>query len=316
MKKLRIVFMGTPEFAVASLEQIAQAGFEIAGVVTTPDKPAGRGLKVKESAVKQYAIEHGLKVFQPVKLNDPEFLQSLHSLAADVFVVVAFRKLPEEVWQMPKKGTFNLHASLLPDYRGAAPINHAIINGERITGVTTFFINAGIDTGKIIYKEEIAIGSNETAGELHDRLMVAGAALVIKTLNAIEKENVVSVEQPAIRSALKPAPRIFREDCKINWNQPVSKIHNLIRGLSPYPAAYCTFEMAKGASEFKILRCMPSAIVAGNNAGDALILHEKELLIACSDFYLKIIELQPSGKKPMKAAEFLRGLRDYNLKAL
>ena len=238
MEKLRIVFMGTPEFAVGILDTIYKNKYEIVGVITAADKPAGRGQKIKYSAVKEYALENNLRLLQPTNLKDETFLEELRSLKANLQVVVAFRMLPEVVWRMPKFGTFNLHASLLPEYRGAAPINWAIINGETKTGVTTFFIDDKIDTGAMILNDEIAIDENETAGELHDRLMVLGSETVIKTLALIEKGDVtttVQSENPEIKTAYK----LNRENCKIDWNKSGREIHNLIRGLSPYPAAWC-----------------------------------------------------------------------------
>eukprot|EP01133_Synstelium_polycarpum_P013969 gene13969-16471_t len=234
---MKIVFMGTPDFAVASLDALFKAGFEIAAVVTAADKPAGRGQKLSESAVKKYAQEKGLKVLQPVRLKDPEFIAELHDLKADLQVVVAFRMLPEAVWSMPPKGTINLHASLLPQYRGAAPINHAIINGEKESGVTTFFLKHEIDTGDIIFSEKVSIGPQDTAGELHDQLMQTGAGLLVKTVQAIADGNYTEQPQPQAAD-LKHAPKIFKDFCQIDWNQSAGLIHNLIRGLSPYPTAF------------------------------------------------------------------------------
>ena len=238
MKKLKVVFMGTPEFAVATLDAIVKADYEVVGVITAPDKPAGRGRKLNESAVKKYAVENGLHLMQPSNLKNEEFLKELKSLQADVQVVVAFRMLPKVVWEMPKYGTFNLHASLLPNYRGAAPINWAIINGETKTGVTTFFIDEKIDTGNIILREETTIGEDEIVASLHDRLMNIGSKLVVKTLDLISTGNVKTVPQP--EEDLKPAPKIFTDTCKIDWNDSLENIYNLIRGLNPYPAAWTT----------------------------------------------------------------------------
>lgn len=235
--RMKIVFMGTPEFAVASLDALSAAGFEIVGVVTAADKPAGRGQKLQESAVKKYAVEKGFKVLQPLKLKDPDFVQELKSLHADLQVVVAFRMLPEIVWDMPAKGTINLHASLLPQYRGAAPINHAIINGETESGATTFFLKHEIDTGDVIFSEKVAIAPDDTAGDLHDHLMVAGAGLLVKTVRAIAEGNYKEQPQP-VSGELKHAPKIFKEFCSVDWNQPVKTVYNLIRGLSPYPTAF------------------------------------------------------------------------------
>ncbi|MCK4921234.1 MAG: methionyl-tRNA formyltransferase, partial [Bacteroidales bacterium] len=240
--KPRIIYMGTPEFAIPPLAALLDEGYDVVGVITAPDKPAGRGKKLKSPAVKIFAEENGLKVFQPEKLKDPEFIQSIKDLKPDIQVIVAFRMLPELVWSLPKSGTFNLHASLLPQYRGAAPINWAIINGEKATGLTTFFIDEKIDTGEVLLQKSVEIGENETAGELHNRMTKTGASLVLETVRAIIENNIQSRKQDTFideDSELKPAPKIFKEDCRIIWDQPAIKIHNLIRGLSPYPAAYC-----------------------------------------------------------------------------
>ncbi|MGZ3927285.1 MAG: methionyl-tRNA formyltransferase, partial [Mucilaginibacter sp.] len=237
---MRIVFMGTPEFAVTSLDALIKAGSEIVGVVTAPDKPAGRGQKLNVSAVKQYALDNNLRVLQPEKLKNEEFLEELRSLNADLQVVVAFRMLPEAVWNMPSKGTINLHASLLPQYRGAAPINWVLINGEKESGVTTFFLKHEIDTGDILFTEKVTLTGHETAGELHDRLMYKGAGLLVKTVKGVESGRYSEHPQAELSTGteLKNAPKIFKEDCKIDWNQPAEKVYNLIRGLSPYPTAF------------------------------------------------------------------------------
>src|ERR1700761_7727596 len=237
---MRIVFMGTPEFAVASLDELIQSGSDIVGVITAPDKPAGRGQKVSESAVKQYAVTHGLKILQPEKLKNEEFLKELRALNADLQVVVAFRMLPEVVWNMPPKGTINLHASLLPQYRGAAPINWVLINGEKESGVTTFFLKHEIDTGNLLFTEKITLTGHETAGELHDRLMSKGAGLLVKTVKAIESGRYSENPQTELMAGveLKHAPKIFKENCIIDWNNTTETIYNLIRGLSPIPTAY------------------------------------------------------------------------------
>src|ERR1700733_13253507 len=239
---MRIVFMGTPQFAVASLDELIKAGSDIVGVITAPDKPAGRGQKVSESAVKQYAVTHGLKVLQPEKLKNEEFLKELRALNADLQVVVAFRMLPEVVWNMPPKGTINLHASLLPQYRGAAPINWVLINGEKESGVTTFFLRHEIDTGNILFTEKVTLTGHETAGELHDRLMYKGAGLLVKTVKGVEsgRYNEHPQSQLAEGVELRHAPKIFKEDCEIDWNQPAETVYNKIRGLSPIPTAYTT----------------------------------------------------------------------------
>jgi len=309
MNDIRIVFMGTPEFAVASLQQIIESGYRVSGVVTVPDKPAGRGLKIRQSAVKQYALDHGIRVLQPEKLNDPFFIAELKELGANLFVVVAFRKLPEAVWSLPAMGCFNLHASLLPHYRGAAPINHAVMNGETITGVTTFFINEGIDTGKIILKSELAVGPDETAGELHDRLKESGAALVVKTIDNIAAGKCAPFAQPVINEPLRSAPRIFREQCFINWDKTAQEVHNHIRGLSPYPGAISFLTGETAGREVKLLRSALTGEIAGVVPGHAKIVSDNRLFVACVDQYIEIISIQPAGKKAMQASDFLRGLR-------
>ncbi len=301
---MRIVFMGTPDFAVASLDALVTAGFDVVAVVTAADKPAGRGQKLNESAVKKYAVEKGIPVLQPLKLKDPEFIEQLKGYQADLQVVVAFRMLPEMVWNMPAKGTVNLHASLLPNYRGAAPINHAIINGETTSGVTTFFLKHEIDTGDVIFSETVAIGPDETAGELHDKLMETGAALLVKTVKAIE-DNAYN-EQPQVQSAdLKHAPKIFKEFCEIDWTQPVQQIHNLVRGLSPYPTAFTKLQ-GKNLKVFKAaIEHGTPAIAAGEYETDG----KSYLKFAAPDGYLTLTDIQFEGKKRMKINEFLRGMR-------
>jgi methionyl-tRNA formyltransferase len=314
MAELKIIFMGTPEFAVASLRQLIENKYDVAAVVTVPDKPAGRGLKLKESAVKSFAMTHGIPVLQPVNLKSPEFISQLKTINANLFVIVAFRKLPDEVWMMPQLGTFNLHASLLPQYRGAAPINHAVINGESMTGVTTFFLNSGIDKGRIIMNRQLSIGQDETAGELHDRLMITGAELVIETVKAISDETCKTIDQPENTDGLKPAPRIFREHCRIDWTKSTRDVHNLIRGLSPYPGAYSTLKTIKGTSEIKIIRSIISQTLSKETPGKALILDGSKLLISCTDGFIEITQLQPAGKKAMATVEFLRGNKSDILK--
>lgn len=308
MKEPRIVFMGTPDFAVGCLKALHEAGKNIAGVITVPDKPAGRGQQVQQSAVKQYALEKGLTILQPEKLKDPAFLEELRALNADLQIVVAFRMLPEVVWSMPPLGTFNLHASLLPQYRGAAPINRAVMNGEKVTGVTTFFLDKEIDTGKVIFREEVQIGEDETAGELHDRLMDIGARLVVRTVDAIRDEQVKPVAQEELISGeLKHAPKIFREDCRIDWRKDVQHNYNFIRGLSPYPAAYTELQ---GPAGEKIQLKIYKASVYNNErlqSGSIRVKDKKELYIACSDGELKIDDLQLAGKKRMRTEDFLRG---------
>lgn len=303
---MKIVFMGTPDFAVASLNALLEAGFDIVGVVTAPDKPSGRGQKINESAVKQYAQEKGLKILQPVKLKDPEFVKELSLLEADLQVVVAFRMLPEIVWNMPPKGTINLHGSLLPQYRGAAPINWAIINGERESGVTTFLLKQEIDTGDILFSESVKIEDEDTAGDLHDKLMLIGAELLVKTVKAIESGDYREIPQDKMAEEnLKSAPKIFREDCLIDWNQKVRKIHNHIRGLSPYPAAFCHFQE-------KVLKIYRAEVEEKNHnfpAGSIETDHKTTLKFACLDGFISVKELQLEGKKKMKVDEFLRGVR-------
>jgi methionyl-tRNA formyltransferase len=282
------------------------AGFDLVGVITAPDKPAGRGQKINESAVKQFAVEKGLKILQPVKLKDPEFIQELRSLHADLQVVVAFRMLPEIVWNMPAKGTINLHGSLLPQYRGAAPINWAIINGEKESGVSTFFLKQEIDTGDILFSEKVNIEEKDTAADLHDKLMIIGAKLLVKTVKAIELSDYKEIPQDIkIGESLKSAPKIFREDCQINWNQPAMTIYNHIRGLSPYPAAFCLFQG-------KTLKIFQGEVNYSNHAlepGSFQTDHKATLQFACADGFISIQELQLEGKKKMKTDEFLRGIR-------
>ncbi|WP_222539009.1 methionyl-tRNA formyltransferase [Pedobacter polysacchareus] len=301
---MRLVFMGTPDFAVASLNALVEAGFNVVGVVTAADKPAGRGQKLQESAVKQYAVAKGLKVLQPLKLKDPEFIQELQALKADLQVVVAFRMLPEIVWNMPAKGTINLHASLLPQYRGAAPINHAIINGEKESGVTTFFLKHEIDTGDTIFSERVTIGEDETAGELHDQLMHVGAGLLVKTVKAIEEGNYT--EQPQVQSdSLKHAPKIFKEFCMINWDQPAKTVYNLIRGLSPYPTAFTKL----GEKTLKVFKAELENETPDIPVGQFLSDGKTYLKFAAKDGYIKLTDLQYEGKKRMTVEEFLRGMR-------
>jgi len=306
MERLRIVFMGTPEFAVGILDTIYQHNYDIVGVITAPDKPAGRGQKVKYSAVKEYAMEKGLRLLQPTNLKDETFLTELKSLNANLQVVVAFRMLPQAVWKMPKLGTFNLHASLLPQYRGAAPINWAIINGEQHTGVTTFFIDEKIDTGAIILKQEIEIGPDELAGELHDRLMDLGKDAVIKTLTLIESGNAATTLQP-VTGDLKTAYKLNRENCKIDWARPGIEIHNLVRGLSPYPAAWCLFK--DGEKEWDVKVHETEFITESHNkAIGAISADKKEITVAVQDGFIRIKSLQFPGKKRMAAKEVLNGM--------
>ena len=318
-RPVRIVYMGTPEFAVKPLDTIVQAGYKVVGVVTVADKPAGRGLKVNESAVKQYAVAHGIPVLQPVKLKDPEFLEALRAWKADLFVVVAFRMLPEEVWSMPRLGTFNLHAALLPQYRGAAPINWAVINGEKMSGVTTFMIDKDIDTGGIIFRQECRIRPDETAGELHDELMEIGADLVLQTVEALIQHNVeLRVQRSFIQGSeeLRPAPKLTKELCRIDWSRSTEEIYNLVRGLSPYPAAFTELVRTNSHSgpdpeslSLKIYRAEPRPDL---HAAPGTVLSDGKtwLAIATADGALSLTEIQLAGKKKMAVAEFLKGFRE------
>ena len=308
----RIVYMGTPEFAVKPLDTLVRAGYKVVGVVTVADKPAGRGLKVNESAVKQYAVAHGIPVLQPVKLKDPEFLEALRAWKADLFVVVAFRMLPEEVWSMPKLGTFNLHAALLPQYRGAAPINWAVINGEKMSGVTTFMIDKDIDTGGIILRQECRIRPDETAGELHDELMEIGSDLVLQTVEGLIQHNVeLRVQRSFIQGSeeLKPAPKLTKELCHIDWTRSTDEIYNLVRGLSPYPAAFAELTREGESTSIKIYRTekRPDLHAA---PGTVLSDGKSYFAIATADGALALTEVQLAGKKKMAVAEFLKGFRD------
>jgi len=301
--------MGTPEFAVASLDALIKAGCDIVAVVTAPDKPAGRGKKLSESAVKQYAVENGIKVLQPEKLRDPGFLEQLRSLKAELQVVVAFRMLPEVVWNMPYRGTINLHASLLPQYRGAAPINWVLINGEKESGVTTFFLSHEIDTGNVLFTEKVTLTGHETAGELHDRLMNKGAGLLVKTVKGIESGRYNVHLQSALLDGdgveLKHAPKIFKEDCLIDWLQPAESIYNKIRGLSPYPAAYTLLN----EKILKIYRSEFEIAEPGIQPGGFLTDNKTFLKFAAQDGYVYLTEVQLEGKKQMDIAAFLRGVK-------
>jgi methionyl-tRNA formyltransferase len=313
MEKIRIVFMGTPDFAVASLDAIVKAGYNVAAVVTVPDKPAGRGQKLSVSAVKEYALTHNLPVLQPEKLKDENFLAALKELNGDVFVVVAFRMLPEVVWSMPPKGTFNLHGSLLPQYRGAAPINRAVMNGEKETGVTTFFIEKEIDTGKIIFSEKTQIGINETAGEVHDRLMLIGGDLVVKTLHAIETNNYKETEQHEFLKEgmlLNAAPKIFKDDCRIDWNKNAHDVHNHIRGLSPYPTAFTEFVSPEDEKySVKLFRCEKELKEHSLESGTITSNNRDNIYIAARGGFISVKELQLSGKKKLPVKDFLLGFK-------
>jgi methionyl-tRNA formyltransferase len=313
MKNLRIVFMGTPEFAVATLGSLLMNGFNVVGVVTAPDRPSGRGRKVTKSAVRAFAEFSNLtQIMQPLNLKDPEFLATLRELNADLFVVVAFRMLPQEVWKMPPMGTINLHASLLPDYRGAAPINHAIMNGETTTGVTTFFIDEKIDTGNILLREEVPIFPFENAGDLHDKLMRLGARLVIKTIASIADKKIEELPQAKLLEKAEPpklAPKIHPDDCIINWNNDPVKIHNLVRGLSPYPCARSSFKNDNAPISFKIFESQPELEKHSHNPGTIFSDGKLFLKISCKDGYLNIVSLQAEGKNRMSTVEFLRGFK-------
>ena len=323
-KKTRIVYMGTPEFAVAPLDELIKNGYNIVGVVTVADKASGRGLKINESAVKKYAVEHNIPVLQPLSLKDPEFLEALRAWKADLFVVVAFRMLPKVVWEMPKLGTFNLHAALLPQYRGAAPINWAVINGDKATGVTTFMIDEGMDTGKIMFREQCLIGPDENVGEVHDKLMEAGSRLVVQTVEAIIEGNAdFRVQRSFIQGSeiLRPAPKLTRELCHIDWNGKTKHIYNLIRGLSPYPAAFTELTKDEKVLQMKIYKAVKVTgddytAMLGQNGLDAAapgtILSDGKtyLAIGTADGAISVTELQLSGKKRMAVKDFLIGFRD------
>ncbi|UQA77239.1 methionyl-tRNA formyltransferase [Sphingobacterium siyangense] len=304
---MRIIFMGTPDFAVASLKALIQSGEQVVAVVTVPDKPAGRGQKIHESAVKIFATQHNIPVLQPVKLRDEAFLDELKSFQADLQVVVAFRMLPEIVWNMPKFGTINVHASLLPQYRGAAPINHAIINGEKESGVTTFLLQHEIDTGNILLSKKVAIKETDNAGDLHDNLMVAGAETLLQTIQQLKAGTLQPKPQEVLLTTepLKHAPKIFKEDCKINWDQPTAQVYNFIRGLSPYPAAFTLLndKVLKIYSTEKEL--VNTATIPGTIETDK----KSFLKIAAQDGYIVISDLQLEGKKRMNVVDFLKGYR-------
>ena len=308
-KDTRIVFMGTPPFAVASLDALVKAGFSIVSVVTAPDKPAGRGLQLQQSAVKKYAVENNLPVLQPTKLKDPAFIEALQKLDAGLFVVVAFRMLPEVVWDMPPMGTINVHGSLLPSYRGAAPINWAVINGEKETGVTTFKLKAAIDTGNILLQDKLPITEADTAGTIHDKMMVLGANLLVTTLTGLINNTLVEQDQEAIihqdPSLLKHAPKIFTETCTIDWNNNTESIFNLIRGLSPFPGALTKLD----DKILKIFTAQKEICVHNQQAGSIITNHKTYVKFACTDGYLDILDLQLEGKKRMGVADFLRGYK-------
>ncbi|MDE7346243.1 MAG: methionyl-tRNA formyltransferase [Muribaculaceae bacterium] len=305
-KDLRIVFFGTPEFAVESLDALIKNEYNVVGVVTMPDKLAGRGHKLYQSDVKRYAIAHDLYIFQPEKLKSEDFLKDLRSLKADLFIVIAFRMLPREVWQMPRLGTFNLHASLLPKYRGAAPINRAVMNGDSETGVTTFFLKHEIDTGDMIMQRKIDINPEDNVGDVHDRLMHLGAEMVVDTVNSIIDGTLTTTPQP--EGNFSPAPKIFKEDCRIDWEKSSIEIHNHVRGLSPYPAAWTiVIEESGRPLESKIFQTrLTDESCSGVTCG-TLRIDGKRLLVACGDNWLEILSIQPAGKKRMATEAFLLG---------
>lgn len=313
-KEVRIVFMGTPDFAVESLKTLVENGYNVVGVITAPDKPAGRGQQLSESAVKQYALKNGLRILQPEKLKNLDFIAELQSLNVDLQIVVAFRMLPEIVWAMPPMGTFNLHGSLLPQYRGAAPLNWAVINGETETGVTTFLLSHEIDTGKIMFHEKTPIGENDSVGDIHDRLMVIGAQLVLKTVNALANAEVEAIDQDVlVESAglIKHAPKIFKDDCRIDWTKDMVSVRNLIRGLSPYPTAW-TELVHKEKNETLTAKIFAASLDNSMPGAPGTIQSDgkKFLKIACPDGWLSITDIQLSGKKRMKIEELLRGFND------
>ncbi|HQY11569.1 MAG TPA: methionyl-tRNA formyltransferase [Ferruginibacter sp.] len=304
---LRIVFMGTPEFAVASLDALVKAGCTIVGVITAPDKPAGRGMEIQQSAVKKYAVENNLHILQPEKLKNPEFLEELRSLKADLQIVVAFRMLPEAVWNMPPMGSVNLHGSLLPQYRGAAPINWAVINGEKETGVTTFRLKHEIDTGDILLQQRFPIGENETAGEVHDKMKDIGAQLLVKTIRGLAEGTIQELPQdpgPGIRDQkIRHAPKLFTETCRIDFYKKTAEVHDLIRGLSPFPGAFTSFN----GKTLKIYRTEKEPGTTNSSPGNFETDKKTFLKFACADGYVQVKELQLEGKKKMAIADFLRG---------
>ena len=314
-RDLRIVFMGTPEFAVESLRALVEGGYSVAGVVTMPDKPTGKHQSVLQaSAVKQYAVSQNLPVLQPEKLKDPEFIEQLRTWNADLQIVVAFRMLPEVVWDMPRLGTFNLHASLLPQYRGAAPINWAIINGEKETGVTTFFLTHEIDTGQIIFREKIPIADTDNAGDIHDRLMHLGARVVVQTVNAIMDNAVHPIPQSELMTGeeLKPAPKIFKETCCIQWDQPTKTVYDFIRGLSPYPGAWTELTTSQGDTlSLKIFEAEKIVRSHDLSPGSIVLDGRRQLDVSTADGFIRVKNLQLAGKKRMGVGDFLRGLVNY-----
>ncbi len=312
MKKLKIVFFGTPDFAVPSLEILISNGYDVAAVVTAADKPAGRGLKMHISAVRQYALLHGLKIIQPASLKSDSFASELRDLNADLFIIVAFRMLPEKIWKLPRLGTFNLHASLLPSYRGAAPISHAIMNGETETGITTFFLQHEIDTGDILFRQKIPIGENENAGDLHDRMKKEGAVLVLQTVRAIESGSYTARKQEDFLDApvLKKAPKISKADCRIDWKKNIEDLHNQVRGLSPLPGAYTVLEDESGKKH--LLKIFATSKEFGPVHGKIITDSSSFIKIAGINGYLSLSEVQMEGRKRMKIRDFLRGTHVNN----
>lgn len=312
---MKIVFFGTPDFAVASLDALVCNGFDVAAVVTMPDKAAGRGQHLSQSAVKKYAVEHNLPLLQPVKLKDPGFLADLEAVGADLFIVIAFRMLPEAVWQMPPLGTFNLHASLLPLYRGAAPINRAVMNGDAVTGVTTFMLKHEIDTGDVLRQESITIGPDENAGSVHDRLMALGAELTLDTVRHIAAGDLEPIPQDKLLKGVEPtpAPKIFKEDCRIDWTRGAQAVHNHVRGLAPYPAAWTEMRLFKDQAEaettVKILETRLARQGAPALQPGELALVGKKAYAGTGDGAIELVQLQAAGKRPMAAPDYLRGLR-------
>lgn len=310
LQDLRIVFMGTPEFAVGSLSALVEAGCQIVGVITAPDKLAGRGMKLTESAVKKYAVEKGLHILQPEKLKNPDFIASLKALKADIQIVVAFRMLPEIVWEMPLMGTINLHGSLLPQYRGAAPIHWAVINGEKETGVTTFKLQHAIDTGDILLQKSFPIGPDETTGEVHDRMKDIGAKVLVETVKAIAENSLKETQQSSLSTdkELKHAPKLFTENCVVNWNQSIDQIHNFIRGLSPFPGALSKLDdkilkIYLSKKEYSVKKETPGTVFSDGKT---------YLKIAAEDGFIHLLDLQLEGKKRMLTEDFLRGYRLAN----
>lgn len=306
---LKIVFLGTPEFAVASLDRIIRDGYNVVGVVTAPDKPAGRGHKLLPSAVKQYAVEHGLHLMQPEKLRAPEFIDELRALDADLFVVIAFRMLPEMVWSMPRLGTFNLHASLLPRYRGAAPINWAVINGDKKTGVTTFMLSHDIDTGDVLRQVSIPIGDDENVGSVHDRLMALGAEVTSDTIAHLVAGDLTPIPQSELQGSVTQAPKIFKETCRIDWTLPAESVRNFVRGLSPYPAAWAELSIGHGEPVTMKIFDVHHDTLQLDAASGSVRIDGNRLLVRCADGWLSVGDVQPSGKKRMGSDAYLRGLK-------